>query len=158
GASIRRWARIVAPPVLSLAGSAVVLVAIWQLAASAAGKDLPGPFATADTFWRLISDPFYDNGPNDKGIGLQLLASLQRVFIGFLAGSAVAIPLGIVLGSSKLTRRVVDPIVQVLRPVSPLAWFPIGMAALSSGPNAAIFSIFITSLWPTVINTAFGVS
>ncbi len=124
----------------------------------AVGEDLPGPLATWDTFWRLVSNPFYDNGPNDKGIGLQLWASLQRVFIGFAAGSAVAIPLGIVIGSSRIAQRLIDPIVQVLKPVSPLAWFPIGLVALPSAPHAAIFAIFITALWPTVINTAFGVS
>jgi nitrate/nitrite transport system permease protein len=142
----------------SLAGAALVLGLVWQLAAMAVGEDLPGPLATWDTFWRLVSNPFYDNGPNDKGIGLQLLASLQRVFIGFAAGTAVAIPLGVMLGSSRIAQRVVDPIVQVLRPVSPLAWFPIGLVALQSAPQAAIFAVFITSLWPTVINTAFGVS
>lgn len=146
------------PGILSLLGGAVALVAVWQLAAMAVGTDLPGPFATADTFWRLVSNPFFDNGPNDKGIGLQLFASLQRVFLGFAAGTAVAIPLGIVLGSSRIVQRIVDPVVQVLRPVSPLAWFPIGLVALSSAPHAAIFVVFITSLWPTVINTAFGVS
>ena len=158
GAMARRRALSIAAGVLSLAGAIVVLGLIWQLAAMAVGKDLPGPFTTMDTFWRLVSHPFYDNGPNDKGIGLQLYASLRRVFLGFAAGTAVAIPLGIVLGTSRLVRRVVDPIVQVLRPVSPLAWFPIGLVALSSAPQAAVFVVFITSLWPTVINTAFGVS
>jgi nitrate/nitrite transport system permease protein len=142
---------------VSLAGAALVLALIWQLAATLTGNELPGPVATMDTFWRLVSNPFYDNGPNDKGIGLQLFASLKRVFIGFAAGSAVAVPLGVLLGSSRLTQRVLDPIVEVLRPVSPLAWFPIGMVALQSAPQAAIFVVFITSLWPTVINTAFGV-
>jgi nitrate/nitrite transport system permease protein len=143
---------------LSLAGAGVVLGMVWQLSAMAVGQDLPGPLATMDTFWRLIGDPFYDNGPNDKGIGLQLLASLQRVLLGFAAATAVAIPLGVVLGSSRIVQRLVDPIVQVLRPVSPLAWFPIGLVALQSAPQAAVFVVFITSLWPTVINTAFGVS
>lgn len=153
-----RAARAAGPGLVSLAGGAAILVALWQLAAMAVGPDLPGPFATSDTLWRLVSNPFFDNGPNDKGIGLQLFASLQRVFIGFLAGTAVAIPLGVLLGSSRIVRRVVDPVVQVLRPVSPLAWFPIGLVALSSAPHAAIFVVFITSLWPTVLNTAFGVS
>lgn len=154
---LRASARI-APGALSFAGGLLVLIALWQLAATAVGKDLPGPVATSDTFWRLVSNPFFDNGPNDKGIGLQLFASLERVFLGFLAGSAVAIPLGVALGSSRVIRGVFDPVVQVLRPVSPLAWFPIGLVALSSAPHAAVFVVFITSLWPTVINTAFGVS
>lgn len=143
---------------LPLVGSVVLFLALWQAAASAVGTDMPGPRETATTFWTLVSDPFFDRGPNDKGIGLQLLASLRRVAIGFLAGSLVAIPLGILLGASKVVRSVVDPIVQVLRPVSPLAWFPIGLVALQSAPNAAVFVVFITSLWPTVVNTAFGVS
>jgi nitrate/nitrite transport system permease protein len=143
---------------LYLGGSLVLLGAIWALAALLAGKDLPGPLATLQVFWGLVSDPFYDAGPSDKGIALQLLASLQRVFTGFLIGSAVAIPLGLLIGLNPLARRFVDPLVQILRPVSPLAWFPIGLAALHSAPSAIVFMIFITSLWPTVINTAFGVS
>ncbi|MGE0228131.1 MAG: nitrate ABC transporter permease [Dehalococcoidia bacterium] len=142
---------------LSLAGAACVLGLFWHAASALTGNELPGPVATMDTFWRLVSNPLYDNGPNDKGIGLQLIASLQRVFIGFAAGSAVAVPLGVLLGSSRLMQRVLDPVVEVLRPVSPLAWFPIGMVALQSAPQASIFVVFITSLWPTVINTAFGV-
>jgi nitrate/nitrite transport system permease protein len=142
---------------ISLAGAAVILGAIWA-AAAAWQSDLPGPVSTMGTFWSLVRNPFYDAGPNDKGIGLQLTASLKRVFAGFLIGTAVAIPLGIVLGASPLARRFMDPVVQVLRPVSPLAWFPIGLVALQSAPNAAIFIVAITSLWPTVINTAQGVS
>ncbi len=131
---------------------------IWQAASMFSGEDLPGPVATLKVFWSMVSNPFYDNGPNDKGIGLQLYASLQRVFIGFSLGSLVAIPLGMLLGMSPVARRVLDPIVQLLRPISPLAWFPIGLAVAHSVGSATIFIIFITSLWPTVINTAFGVS
>lgn len=143
---------------LTLAGSCALLVALWAAAAALAGRDLPGPVPTLATLWELLRDPFYRRGPNDLGIGLQLLASLQRVFTGFLLGSLVAIPLGIVLGSTPWVRRFADPIVQVLRPVSPLAWFPLGLAAFQAAGSATIFMIFITSLWPTVINTAFGVA
>jgi nitrate/nitrite transport system permease protein len=142
---------------VSLAGAALILGLIWA-AAAAYSRGLPGPIETAPTFWELVSDPFYDNGPNDKGIGLQLMASLQRVFKGFLLASVVAIPLGILIGASPISRRLLDPIVQVLRPVSPLAWFPIGLVAIGSTENAAIFVIFICTLWSTVINTAMGVS
>ncbi|MFN0147794.1 MAG: nitrate ABC transporter permease [Dehalococcoidia bacterium] len=142
---------------VSLTGAALFLGLIWAAASSLQGE-LPGPLATMGTFWRLVSDPLYDNGPNDKGIGLQLWASLVRVFKGFVLASAVAIPVGILLGTSPLFRRFFDPVVQVLRPVSPLAWFPIGLVALQSAPDAAIFVVFICSLWPTVINTAFGVA
>ena len=142
----------------SLLAAASILGLIWGIAAATVGDDLPGPIATMKTFFMLMSDPFYDRGPNDKGIGIQLGASLWRVFRGFAVGTAVAIPMGVILGSSEVGRRVLDPIVQVLRPVSPLAWFPIGLVTLQSAPDAAIFVVFITSLWPTVINTAFGVS
>lgn len=136
----------------------VVFAVGWQIASSASSGELPGPVPTMGTFITLLSDPFYDLGPNDKGIGLQVLASLQRVFIGFAFGTLVAIPLGVLLGTVPVARRVLDPIVQMLRPVSPLAWFPIGLVVLQSAPQAAVFVVFITSLWPTVINTAFGVS
>lgn len=142
---------------VSVAASVAILPAIW-MAATFFSDDLPTPLATASTFWDLVSNPFYDNGPNDKGIGLQLLFSFKRVFIGFAIGSVIAVPLGVMLGLSSGARRVIDPIVQLLRPVSPLAWFPIGLAAFSSAGSATIFMIFITSLWPTVINTMFGVS
>jgi len=141
----------------SLACGAALLCAVWA-AASIWSEDLPSPLKTAPVFWDLVSNPFYDNGPNDKGIGLQLMASLKRVLVGFTLGACVAIPLGMLLGASSLARRIIDPLVQVLRPVSPLAWFPIGLAVFHSAGDAAIFIIFITSLWPTVINTALGVS
>ncbi len=158
GAMLQRRVLPAVPVVLSLVGAAALLGVLWQLATAASGDELPGPLPTMQTFWSLVRDPFFDYGPNDKGIGLQLLASLERVFAGFLLASAAAVPLGVVIGSNRLVRRVVDPIVQVLRPVSPLAWFPIGLVALQSAPQAAVFVVFITSLWPTVINTAFGVS
>jgi nitrate/nitrite transport system permease protein len=143
--------------VVSLAGASAILGLIWA-AAAAWQPDLPGPVSAMGTFWGLVRDPFYDNGPNDKGIGLQLLASLKRVFTGFALGALVAIPLGVLIGSNRVFRRFFDPVVQVLKPVSPLAWFPIGLVTLQSAPNAAIFVVFICSLWPTVINTAAGVS
>lgn len=141
----------------SIAGSLILLILLWAIVAQLAGRDLPGPASTLQEFWSLIRNPFYDRGPNDKGIGLQLLASLQRVFTGFGLGSIVAIPLGVLIGSHPLARRFLDPIVQILRPISPLAWFPIGLATFKAAGSATIFIIFITSLWPTVINTAFGV-
>ncbi len=158
--------RIVLPPQLVavsaklgyLLGSLIILVVLWEAASRLSGKVLPGPAETAGVLWSMVSNPFYSYGPNDKGIGLQLLASLERVFAGFLLGALVAIPLGIVMGVVPFCRQLFDPIVQVLRPVSPLAWFPIGLAAFQSVGPSTIFIIFITSLWPTVVNTAFGVS
>ncbi len=155
---VSKVVRSLSSGLVSMVGSIALLTAIWTAASLLSGKELPSPFETAGVFWELIRDPFYNAGPNDKGIGLQLFLSLQRVFTGFALGSLVAIPLGILLGSSPLARRFLDPIVQILRPVSPLAWFPIGLAAFSAAGSATIFMIFITSLWPTVINTAFGVS
>jgi nitrate/nitrite transport system permease protein len=151
-----RYGRAAGSGLLSLAGAAALLALVWQLAVQAQ-PELPGPLSTARTLGTMLRDPFYDRGPNDQGIGLQLIASLRRVFLGFALASAVAIPLGVLLGASRLVRRLLDPVVQVLRPVSPLAWFPIGLVALQSAPHAAVFVVFITSLWPTVINTAFGV-
>ena len=150
----RQWTR----GLLELAGAVAILLALWLAAAALAGKDLPGPAPTLRVFWDLVTNPFHDYGPNDKGIGLQLASSLQRVFAGFLLGALVAIPLGFLMGASPLWQRLLNPLVQVFRPVSPLAWFPIGLAALHSAPTATVFVIFITSLWPTAINTAFGVS
>jgi len=130
---------------------------IWLVASLAAGRDLPNPLATLDVFWRLVGNPLYDNGPNDKGIGLQLISSVGRVFAGFGLASLLAIPLGFLMGASEHSRRILYPVVQIMRPVSPLAWFPIGLAVFKSAPTATIFVIFMTSIWPTLINTAFGV-
>jgi nitrate/nitrite transport system permease protein len=139
-------------------GSIVILLAIWQISTIATKNEIPGPFKTMGVFVEMLKNPFYDNGPNDKGIGVQLLSSIGRVFLGFLMGSLLAIPLGILMGSSKIGMRLINPIVQILRPVSPLAWFPLGLLAFKSSPSATVFVIFITSLWPTLINTAFGVA
>jgi nitrate/nitrite transport system permease protein len=141
----------------TLAGVSVLLL-FWGLVSSWVGQDLPGPITTLKVLWQLISNPFYDNGPNDKGVGLQMANSLWRVFLGFALGSLVAIPLGVLIGATPAFRKILNPIVELLRPVSPLAWFPIGLAVFKHAGEATIFVIFITSLWPTVINTAFGVS
>jgi nitrate/nitrite transport system permease protein len=135
-----------------------VLLACWHGVSIITKGELPAPYATLNVLWELVKDPFYDYGPNDKGIGLQLGSSLLRVFTGFIIGSSIAIPLGLVMGSSAIGRKIFYPIVQVLKPVSPLAWFPIGLVAFQSAADATIFIIVITSLWPTLINTAFGVS
>ena len=135
-----------------------LLVTFWYGVSLITNGELPTPLATAYVFWDLVKMPFYDNGPNDRGIGLQLLSSLGRVFLGFSLGSLVAIPIGLLMGANAFCRKVFYPIVQILKPVSPLAWFPIGLVAFQSASTATIFIIFITSLWPTLINTAFGVS
>jgi nitrate/nitrite transport system permease protein len=134
------------------------LVVLWYVISKVTEGALPTPWATFTVFYELVSDPFYDYGPNDKGIALQLGSSLIRVFSGFALGSLIAIPIGIVMGANDLARKVFYPIVHILKPVSPLAWFPIGLVVFQSASEATIFIIFITSLWPTVINTAFGVA
>jgi nitrate/nitrite transport system permease protein len=132
-------------------------VLFWQLVTTVAA-DLPTPLESFTTLRGLLASPFHDNGPNDKGVGLQLWASLQRVFMGFTLATLVAVPLGFAMGASKRIWSAINPIVQLLRPVSPLAWFPIGLVVFHRAPTAAVFVIFITALWPTVINTAFGVA
>lgn len=139
-------------PLVGVAG----LIAVWAAVSAFVAEDLPGPTATWSIFRDMVTDPFYDNGPNDKGIGLQLFASLQRVAIGFSVGTLIAIPLGVLIGINPVLHRIVDPVIQILRPVSPLAWFPIGLVIFQSTNDAAVYIICVTSLWPTVINTAFG--
>jgi nitrate/nitrite transport system permease protein len=134
-----------------------ILLSLWQLISVVTAAALPGPLATLAVFWDLIRDPFYDAGPNDKGIAWLLLSSLGKVFLGFGLGSLVAIPAGMAMGANSFCNRMFYPIVQILKPVSPLAWFPIGLAVFQSAGTATIFIIFITSLWSTLINTAFGV-
>jgi nitrate/nitrite transport system permease protein len=135
-----------------------ILIAFWYFISLITEGGLPTPLATFEVFWELVKDPFYDFGPNDKGIGLQLGSSILRVFSGFLLGALIAIPAGLLMGANAFCKKVFDPLVQILKPVSPLAWFPIGLVAFESASKATIFIIFITSLWPTLINTAFGVS
>lgn len=144
--------------VLYFLGSMLILLAIWQLVTFVTKSEIPGPVATWTVFSEMLAEPFYDYGPNDKGIGLQLWYSLRRVFVGFALGSLIAIPVGLLMGSSKVGMNLLNPIVQILRPVSPLAWFPLGLLAFKASDQATIFIITITSLWPTLINTAFGVS
>lgn len=105
-----------------------------------------------------LSRPFYDNGPNDKGIGLQLAYSLGRVGLGYLLAAAVAIPLGFLIGMSPLVYRALDPFIQVLKPISPLAWMPLALYTIKDSSVSGIFVIFICSVWPMLINTAFGVA
>lgn len=134
------------------------LICFWYGISMITDGALPYPAATLRVFWEMAKDPLYDLGPNDKGIALQLFSSLGRVFTGFFIGSCIAIPIGLLMGANAVTRKVFYPVVQILKPVSPLAWFPIGLVAFESASKATIFIIVITSLWPTLINTAFGVS
>ena len=112
----------------------------------------------AETIAKHLSAPFYDNGPNDKGLGLQLAHSLGRVALGYGIAALVAIPLGFVIGMSPLLHRALDPFIQVLKPISPLAWMPLALYTIKDSSVSGIFVIFICSIWPMLINTAFGVA
>jgi len=119
---------------------------------------IPGPVVVARTAWEMLADPFYDRGPNDKGFGLQLGASLGRLMLGYLAASVVAILLGVPLGSSPALFKAANPFIQVFKPISPLAWMPLFLYTIKNSDQAAVFVIFMSSLWPTLANTAFGVA
>jgi len=110
------------------------------------------------TFYKQLAHPFYDNGPNDKGIGIQLAHSLSRVGLGFLLAMMIALPLGFLIGMSPLFYQALNPFIQVLKPISPLAWMPIALYTIKDSSISAIFVIFICSIWPMLINTAFGVA
>jgi nitrate/nitrite transport system permease protein len=119
---------------------------------------MPGPFEVGAKLLDHLRHPFYNNGPNDKGIGIQLAFSLARVTAGYLLAVLVAIPIGFLIGMSPLMNRALDPFIQVLKPVSPLAWMPLALYTIKDSGLSAIFVIFICSLWPMLINTAFGVA
>jgi nitrate/nitrite transport system permease protein len=142
----------VLPPVLGIA----LLIGIWALA-TAGSSSLPTPAATFDAALKLFADPFYRNGPNDVGLGWNVLNSLQRVAIGFGLAAAVGIPLGFVIGRFDFIGRMFGPLISLLKPVSPLAWLPIGLLVFKRADPAAVWTIFICSIWPMVVNTAVGV-
>ncbi|WP_312984642.1 nitrate ABC transporter permease [Atlantibacter sp.] len=138
-----------------LLGLGLALVA-WQLV-SINSKGFPGPLSTLDSALTLFADPFYREGPNDQGIGWNVLASLQRVAIGFGLAALVGIPLGFLTGRFVFFARMFGPLIALLRPVSPLAWLPIGLLLFQRAEPASSWTIFICSIWPMVINTADGV-
>ncbi|ABS67860.1 nitrate ABC transporter permease [Xanthobacter versatilis] len=118
---------------------------------------MPGPLDVAAKLWDNLKRPFYDNGPNDKGLGLQLLYSIGRVALGYVLAVLVAVPIGFLIGMSPLAYRALDPFIQVLKPISPLAWMPLALYTIKDSALSAIFVIFICSVWPMLLNTAFGV-
>jgi nitrate/nitrite transport system permease protein len=119
---------------------------------------MPGPLDVGATLWNHLKRPFYDNGPNDKGLGIQLAYSIARVALGYFLAVAFALPLGFLIGMSPLMSRALDPFIQVLKPISPLAWMPLALYTIKDSGLSSIFVIFICSLWPMLINTAFGVA
>jgi nitrate/nitrite transport system permease protein len=141
-------------PVLGFLG----IIVLWWIIALANHELMPTPPEALIANLDYILNPFYQRGPGNLGIGWLLIASLRRVLIGFLLGAVVAIPLGFLIGMSRPAMLALNPIIQIFKPVSPLAWLPIALAIFNLADPSAIFVIFITSLWPTIINTALGVS
>lgn len=149
----QRWIPVLALPLIAFG----LLLGGWAWLQSTVSPDLPTPGQVWAEAVYLLSDPFYDYGPNDMGIGWQVMYSLGRVLAGFALAALVGIPLGLMMGASLSVRRAISPVVQLLRPVSPLAWLPLGLLVFQAVNPSAIFVIFITSIWPIVINTAAGV-
>ena len=134
----------------------LLLLLVWE-AISKGGQTIPGPVATGKAAITVLSDPFYRNGPNDQGVGFKIVNSLGRVALGFGLAALIGIPVGFAIGRFKFLDNMVGPIISLLRPVSPLAWLPIGLLVFKGADPAAIWTIFISSIWPMIINTAVGV-
>ncbi|MGK2901028.1 MAG: nitrate ABC transporter permease [Burkholderiaceae bacterium] len=148
----RGWLMKILPPIAGLA----LLIGIWELA-TLKSTTFPTPTATFVEAVKVFSDPFYRNGPNDQGIGWNILFSLERVAVGFGLAALVGIPAGFMIGRFGFLNNMVSPLISLLRPVSPLAWLPIGLLVFKAANPAAIWTIFICSIWPMIINTAVGV-
>ena len=156
----RDWAALsrsfwmaVLPPACGLG----LLIGLWAVVSATTGQSIPGPADTWQQAVTIFSDPFYRNGPNDQGVGWNVLASLERVAIGFGLAAVVGIPAGFIIGRFTFLSRMFNPLISLLRPVSPLAWLPIGLLVFKGANPAAIWTIFICSIWPMIINTAVGV-
>ena len=156
----RDWAALsrsfwlaVLPPLCGIG----LLIGLWAVVSATTGGSIPSPHATWQQALEVFSNPFYRNGPNDQGVGWNVLMSLQRVAIGFGMAALVGIPAGFVIGRFTFLSRMFNPLISLLRPVSPLAWLPIGLLVFKGANPAAIWTIFICSIWPMVINTAVGV-
>jgi nitrate/nitrite transport system permease protein len=147
------FGRAVIPPVIVIG----LILFIWQLLCSAPGSSLPPPSKVIADSWDFIVDPFYDNGGVDKGAFWHLAKSLSRVAVGFSLAAVVGIALGVLVGQSLWAMRGLDPLFQVLRTIPPLAWLPLSLAGFRDAHPSAIFVIFITSIWPIIINTSVGV-
>ncbi|WP_111643150.1 nitrate ABC transporter permease [Marinimicrobium alkaliphilum] len=149
----RFFLRQIVPPVVVIGA----LLLLWEVLCSRPGAMLPAPSQMLDDTWELIVNPFYDYGGNDVGMGWQVLASLERVAYGYSLAVIVGVALGVLVGKSTWAMRGLDPLFQVLRTVPPLAWLPISLAAFQASNPSAIFVIFITAIWPIIINTSVGV-
>jgi nitrate/nitrite transport system permease protein len=161
-AGVATWKRVkpvvIRDAVLLPAAGFLGILGLWWIVASFKSDLIPTPYQALIANLDYILHPFYQRGPGDLGIGWLLLASLRRVLLGFLLGAAVAIPVGFLIGMSKPAMMALNPLIQIFKPVSPLAWLPIALSIFNLAEPSAIFVIFITSLWPTIINTALGVA
>jgi nitrate/nitrite transport system permease protein len=146
------WLKVL-PPIFGL----LLLVLVWEAVSVSTGSSIPSPKDTWIQAVTVFSDPFYSNGPNDQGVGWNVLASLKRVAVGFGLAAVVGIPVGFAIGRFKFLASMFNPLISLLRPVSPLAWLPIGLLVFKGANPAAIWTIFICSIWPMIINTAVGV-
>jgi nitrate/nitrite transport system permease protein len=153
GESFNRIAGVVLPPLIVIG----LVVFVWQMLCDSPHSTLPAPSKVLSDSWDLISDPFYDNGGIDKGVFWHLIKSLSRVAVGYSVSAVVGIALGVLVGQSVWAMRGLDPIFQVLRTIPPLAWLPLSLAGFRDAQPSALFVIFITSIWPIIINTAVGV-
>ncbi|MBW4643427.1 MAG: nitrate ABC transporter permease [Goleter apudmare HA4340-LM2] len=140
----------------SLAGIFILLI-IWHLLSLRSDTSLPSPLAVVTNTWELIKDPFFNKGGHNKGFFWLILASLNRVVAGYFLAAIVGIPVGFIISLNSFCKRAIDPIIQLLRPVAPLAWLPMAQAIFLKPNPSAIFVIFITAVWPVIINTALGV-
>jgi nitrate/nitrite transport system permease protein len=144
---------VVVPPLIVL----LVVLALWQILCSGPNPRLPAPTTIIRESWHIIVDPFFDKGGTNKGLALQVIQSLRRVAVGYALASCVGVSVGIVVGTNRFINRGFDPFFQVLRTVPPLAWLPFALAGFQQAETAAIFVIFITAVWPILINTSVGV-
>ena len=150
---LRRLATAIVPPAIVVA----LVLLVWELACRQAGAGQPPPATLRRDTWELIKDPFFDRGGIDKGLFWHISASLQRVALGYALAALAGIALGTLVGQSAWAMRGLDPLFQVLRTVPPLAWLPLSLAAFRDGQPSAIFVIFITAIWPIIINTSVGI-
>jgi nitrate/nitrite transport system permease protein len=153
GGQVGSWFKGLIPPVVAL----LIFLAVWQVLTMSPGANLPTPVRTVQDTWDLIVNPFFNYGGTDKGLFWQVWSSLQRVALGFSLAAIVGVALGILVGTSSLMYSALDPLFQILRTVPPLAWLPISLAAFQQANPSAIFVIFITAIWPIIINTTEGV-
>lgn len=153
GGQALNWLKGLIAPLVAI----LIFLVIWQVMTMGPGANLPTPVRTVQDTWELIIDPFFDYGGTDRGLFWQVWSSLQRVALGFTLAAIVGIALGIMVGTSSLMYSALDPLFQILRTVPPLAWLPISLAAFQQANPSAIFVIFITAIWPIIINTTEGV-